>query len=149
MNRRNDRPHEPLKGTYLMVIAFGRGRTIPVGRLGQVRFKKGHYVYVGSAFGPGGLGARIRHHLSVKVRRHWHLDYLAQPVRDIWVSGPGERLEHTWAGLLARTASGRICGFGCSDCACDTHLLYFKTLKDWQTALAGLAAQYPVTRWKA
>ncbi|MBT8467436.1 MAG: DUF123 domain-containing protein, partial [Deltaproteobacteria bacterium] len=35
---------------------------VEVGRLGTICFDAPFYVYVGSAFGPGGLAARLRAH---------------------------------------------------------------------------------------
>ncbi|MCP3952032.1 MAG: GIY-YIG nuclease family protein, partial [Desulfobacterales bacterium] len=63
-------------GTYALVMRLARPRTIPVGRLGPVIFKPGHYVYTGSALGPGGLAARIGRHLKPSKKFHWHIDYL-------------------------------------------------------------------------
>ncbi len=48
------------KGTYVLVMRLGRLRRVRVGRLGVQEFPAGLYLYVGSAFGPGGLRARIR-----------------------------------------------------------------------------------------
>ena len=48
---------------------------INVGSLGLIKFKKGRYVYVGSAKGPGGIKARIKRHLSKNKRLWWHIDY--------------------------------------------------------------------------
>ena len=126
------------KGTYILILSFDRGRTIEVGKLGLIQFKRGTYAYVGSAFGPGGLKSRLRHHLGPKTKFHWHLDYLDGVTKEIWVSEPGARLEHEWARSLGETSSGRIPGFGCSDCACDSHLFYFKSLKLVQKARAAL-----------
>ncbi|WP_022669250.1 GIY-YIG nuclease family protein [Desulfospira joergensenii] len=127
------------KGTYIIVLHFDRARTIDVGKLGPVQFRKGYYAYVGSAFGPGGMKSRIRHHILPKKRCHWHLDYLDTAAKEIWVSEPGARLEHEWALSLGRTSSGRIPGFGSSDCACDSHLLYFKNPKEMDKARKSLS----------
>ena len=145
-----DRGHCPgsaPKGTYLIVTTFYRGKNIVVGKLGQIHFQKGHYVYVGSAFGPGGLNARLRHHTGVKARKHWHMDYLNLPARQIHVSAQDKQLEHEWAYALLQNADGSIPGFGCSDCACFSHLFYFKSLKTWKTALKRLSAQYQTRPW--
>lgn len=50
-------------GTYVLVIRLREPQEISVGRLGVFPFHHGYYVYIGSAFGPGGLKARIRRHL--------------------------------------------------------------------------------------
>jgi Uri superfamily endonuclease len=49
-------------GTYALVLAAQKQRTISVGKLGILDVRPGFYVYVGSALGPGGLAARIGRH---------------------------------------------------------------------------------------
>lgn len=103
---------------------------IQVGKLGVFHFKRGYYAYVGSAMGPGGLSARLRHHLKVAVRPHWHIDYLRREavVKEVWVSRRSDCREHVWADKLMhmKTASIPAPGFGSSDCSCATHLFYFQ-----------------------
>jgi len=117
------------KGSYIIVLYLDKSKKIQIGKLGQLKFKKGYYAYVGSAFGPGGLKSRIKHHIEPKKSYHWHIDYLDPAVKEVWVSGYGERLEHEWAGLLGEIASEKIIGFGCSDCSCESHLFYFKSFR--------------------
>lgn len=116
------------KGTYILVLQMKKGATITIGKLGEFPFRKGTYVYVGSAFGPGGLSARLKHHLAVSLKPHWHLDYLRPfvTVTDIKISLENERLEHVWAEHLS-TFPGMtvpIPGFGSSDCRCLSHLFH-------------------------
>lgn len=116
-------------GTYLLVMMLPTCKAIQVGRLGCIGFERGWYAYAGSAFGPGGLAARLRHHIGPVRKRHWHIDYLRSDaqVKEIWISiGPPCR-EHDWASILARGhgPGKRVPGFGCSDCRCPSHLLYF------------------------
>jgi Uri superfamily endonuclease len=123
----NQPPREP--GSYLLILTLPKPTQIQVGRLGRIRFGPGWYVYAGSAFGPGGLAARLRHHLKPVQKRHWHIDYLRAEamVVEIWMTvGPPSR-EHDWAALLAKgpRAGKRVRGFGCSDCNCSSHLLHF------------------------
>jgi Uri superfamily endonuclease len=48
---------------------------LDVGRLGPVRLPAGTLRYFGSAYGPGGLRARVRRHLARENRRdRWHID---------------------------------------------------------------------------
>jgi Uri superfamily endonuclease len=99
-----------------------------VGALGRLALQPGFYVYVGSAFGPGGLAALLAHHLRPARTPHWHIDYLrrhAEP-REVWFV-EGVRREHAWAGALAtlRSATAPLARFGATDCACHTHLLFF------------------------
>ncbi len=121
----SDRP-----GTYLLILASGVDRPLRVGRLGRWTVKRGFYVYVGSAFGPGGFRARLQHHERVSARPHWHVDYLRSVTRlaAVWYSHDSGRREHQWARLLAgmKGVSTPIRDFGSSDCGCGSHL-YFTT----------------------
>ncbi len=116
-------------GTYVLVVWLEQSRSISVGRLGRVELKAGWYAYCGSAFGPGGVAARCRHHRKVSERPHWHIDYLRAVARleEIWFSHEPQCLEHIWAGLLAASRGVQVAhpGFGSSDCGCTAHLLYF------------------------
>ena len=49
---------------------------ILVGRLGALPVEPGFYVYVGSAFGPGGLERRVGRHATTEKKHRWHIDYL-------------------------------------------------------------------------
>ncbi len=105
-----------------------------IGRLGRCEFAVGFYYYVGSAFGPGGLRARIRHHLSPIKRPHWHMDYVHGILRveEIWYCEGKEILEHEWTEAL-RVLVGTtfpVSGFGASDCRCKSHLIYSRRLLD-------------------
>ena len=118
------------KGTYVLILFLRKGIRLQVGQLGCFRFKRGYYAYVGSAFGPGGLAGRLKHHSAASDRPHWHIDYLrrAAALNDIWVSAKAERCEHAWAEKLSALGAG-LCpvkGFGSSDCRCFSHLIYFE-----------------------
>jgi Uri superfamily endonuclease len=118
------------KGTYVLILDLKKGLRLRIGKLGRFDFKRGTYAYVGSAFGPGGLNARLKHHRVPSASPHWHIDYLrrAATLRDIWVSATPQRSEHTWTKrLLSLNASQcPVKGFGSSDCRCFSHLVYFK-----------------------
>jgi Uri superfamily endonuclease len=127
------------KGTYVIVLRLDHAPKIHIGKLGRVHFKKGWYAYVGSAFGPGGLKSRLNRHIAPKKNYHWHIDYLNPEIIEVWVSDPGEHLEHDWANALGNIASDRIPKFGCSDCSCESHLFRFNTpafLTDFQKELS-------------
>ena len=121
---------KPLPGTYVLILHLAQGQTIRIGKLGSMDFKRGYYGYVGSAFGPGGLAARIHHHLKKRKNPHWHVDYLRRrtsPVQ-IWWSATRNRREHDWATVMAElpVVYRILKGFGSSDCGCLSHLFYFK-----------------------
>ena len=107
------------RGTYVLVAVLARRRTLEIGRLGVCNMPPGYYAYVGSAFGPGGLQARLRHHLGAHARPHWHLDYLlahARPV-EVWCVLSDRKLERDIAVVLERFPGLRmpVPGFGSSD----------------------------------
>ena len=105
-----------------------------VERLGKFVFKKGYYIYVGSARGPGGLKGRIKHHYNPCNKPHWHIDYLRKitELEEIWVQRSQINREHMWASCLHAKQGGRslIRGFGSSDCLCATHLFYFSNMPE-------------------
>jgi len=109
--------------------------------------REGYYAYVGSAFGPGGLGARLRRHLAVAKPLHWHIDYLraAVAVVEIWVTLDHVRREHQWAAAVAaaRPASMPLKGFGASDCDCPAHLFFSATLPSVRSFRARLSRRIP------
>ncbi|WP_155323688.1 GIY-YIG nuclease family protein [Desulfosarcina ovata] len=118
----------PAPGTYALLLHCPAPVTVRAGRLGVIDLPAGYWVYVGSAFGPGGLRARLRHHLSPSPRPHWHLDYVkaAMDAVAIWSTTDPVKREHDWATAFAtlRGATCPVAGFGASDCACRTHLIH-------------------------
>jgi Uri superfamily endonuclease len=121
---------QPLPGTYALVLASIRAAPIRIGKLGSLQLQPGFYVYVGSAHGPGGLRARLAHHLEPTGRPHWHIDYLRAHTipEDVWLCCDRISWEHRWAGRIGmrRGASIPLAGFGSSDCRCESHLYFFK-----------------------
>ena len=103
---------------------------IQVGQAGCHHFVKGSYLYVGSALGPGGVRARLGHHLRQARRLHWHIDYLRQhaAIDEIWFVEKTQRFEHRWAELVTDLPGCQpvIPGLGASDCGCMTHLFHFE-----------------------
>ena len=95
------------------------------------RFKKGYYVYIGSAM--NSLVPRLNRHLSDEKKMHWHIDYLLKSpdchIRDILFNISEERIECDLAESISKDGE-EIPGFGCSDCSCSSHLIYFKRKRD-------------------
>ncbi len=117
-------------GTYALLLQALRASSVRAGRLGELSIRRGTYVYVGSAFGPGGVLARVRHHQKISSAPRWHIDYLrpAVRVREVWYSHDPARREHQWARTFAALgeASIPLSGFGASDCNCEAHLFFFR-----------------------
>ena len=100
-----DLPHE--KGTYVLIASVARIKRLAIGQLGEFDIVPGFYAYVGSAFGAGGLRARIGHHLESTASLHWHIDFLlqvAEPV-EVWYTIAGQKLEHSGPSSWSRRRS--------------------------------------------
>jgi Uri superfamily endonuclease len=117
-------------GTYLLLLECSEVKRLKAGRLGDMTTAKGFYLYTGSAFGPGGVRARIHHHARMSQSPHWHIDYLRAVSRfaAAWCCYH-ERLEHQWAQALQnhQGMESPLKGFGSSDCNCATHLFFSKS----------------------
>jgi len=67
-------PAEP--GSYIVIGRLNDDVQFTSGPfLGQLLIC-GYYLYSGSAFGPGGLRARITRHLNPDTKKFWHFDHL-------------------------------------------------------------------------
>jgi sugar fermentation stimulation protein A len=95
-----------------------------VGNLGDIFFKKGFYIYVGS--GMGNLEQRMNRHRRKRKNRHWHIDYLLEYAKllNILPVRSSNRLECKIASAIRKITDSRILSFGSSDCSCDSHLFY-------------------------
>jgi Uri superfamily endonuclease len=124
-------------GTYALILACHRTGSVRIGRLGTMPLQAGFYAYVGSAFGTGGLEARIRHHFQIALRPNWHVDYLRAvcDVVEVWFTSGTARLEHRWAKAMMRLpgASVPMPGFGSSDCDCAAHLFSYAALPSFRS----------------
>ena len=109
-------------GSYILILRLREESTIPVGGLGGIRFRKGYYLYVGSA--RRNLSSRLGRHRRLRKRLFWHVDFLraiaefhfAVPIRTQDV------LECAIARAVREIAEWEIPGFGSSDCLCSSHL---------------------------
>jgi Uri superfamily endonuclease len=114
-------------GTYVLWLCVTAPQSVTVGRLGTMAVRPGVYAYVGSAFGSGGVRARVRRHWSGTATPHWHIDYLrpAGGLDRVWHTYDAERRECSWAHALQALPKARtpLVGFGASDCCCASHLL--------------------------
>ncbi len=114
-----------LSGIYMLNIEIEEDTEIEVGALGKVNFKRGFYIYVGSAM--GNLTQRIERHRKKAKKLRWHIDYLTVKAKKI-TSYPiitSKKLECTLALTISKIAQNFIPKFGSSDCNCPSHLFYF------------------------
>jgi Uri superfamily endonuclease len=141
-------------GTYALILRNPGSNLIRAGRLGDLLLTTGIYVYIGSAFGPGGVAARCQHHARISTNPHWHIDYLraAMELSEIWFSHDPQHREHEWADLMvkARGAQQPFPGFGSSDCNCLSHLFFFTSPPSFDSfrrrACRTLTNQSPILR---
>jgi len=86
----------------------------------------GHYVYAGSAYGTGGLKARLSRHLRRGKKPHWHIDHLTAKAEAITAFAVAGGNECALVRSLLESGQYRqpLPGFGSSDCrTCISHLL--------------------------
>lgn len=116
-------------GIYSLVIKLDNGQTIKIGKLRKQKFKKGFYVYTGSAL--NGLEARIARHKRKTKKLFWHIDYMLASkqakIFKVFTIQTNKRMECEFNRIIQTSphAKAIVKGFGCSDCNCKSHLVYF------------------------
>ncbi len=121
-------------GTYILVLANNRKETIQIGKSGQLKLESGYYFYVGSAFGPGGIKARVGRHLKSDKKCRWHIDYLREftTVHAVLINYDTCRCEQRWVEVLNSYQKLIIPkdGFGASDSRNQSHLFFSAEMPD-------------------
>jgi len=110
------------QGSYIIVLRLQQDRQVSIGGLGQINFRRGYYLYVGSA--RAYLSKRIERHQRILKKLFWHIDYL-RAVSDFRVALPirtAGDIECEVAAALRDIAEWRISYFGSTDCSCNSHL---------------------------
>jgi len=139
-------------GTYILILeATHPTEEIRIGRFGKMKIEKGFYIYVGSAFGVGGLQSRIKRQLQIPRKKHWHIDYLrsATHLKEAWFSYDEQRRECEWATVFSQLADfyQPMKGFGSSDCkTCSSHLFYSNNAPIFDTLQTQLLCDVPLQR---
>lgn len=136
-----------MKGSYCLLINNKKQCIINIGAIGLIEFKKGFYVYIGSAM--NSLIPRIKRHLSDNKKIHWHIDYLLKEkntiIEEVLFNSDEKKIECDLAKSISKDGEN-IANFGCSDCNCDSHLIYFENnencLKSIKKAYDNLNMQY-------
>ena len=117
-------------GCYSLVIDLRRGKKIRIGKLGEIEFQPGNYIYTGSAM--AGLRARLLRHLSGKKKLRWHIDYFLNDAQArikkvyLYPAAPGQECrQNQKIGALPGAQFVRH-KFGASDCraGCPSHLVF-------------------------
>jgi len=113
------------RGVYIVLGQLLGDTVIEPGALGEVLFKKGFYVYVGSAL--KNLMQRTARHKRKRKKIHWHIDYFLNKASLIktYPIFSYDPLECSLAFDIKQIAEGEVPNFGSSDCSCSSHFFYF------------------------
>ncbi|MGA2296211.1 MAG: GIY-YIG nuclease family protein [FCB group bacterium] len=119
-------------GSYQIFIKLKKDSIIKIGALGEFNFKKGIYIYTGSAM--RNLSQRIERHKRKHLKKTWwHIDYLLACVNaeiidiKIYPSVVREECKRNQKLLKKKDTFIPVPGFGSSDCkVCKTHLVGIK-----------------------
>lgn len=120
LEKTRDLPVMP--GAYILVIDLIDPIHLTEGR----QVKAGRYAYVGSAYGNGGIRARVRRHLRLDKTQHWHIDLLTNMADVNGVLALPGGVECIVVAKLRKSTNGTcpLLGFGSSDCRiCESHLI--------------------------
>ncbi len=115
------------RGVYALVLDNSHCE-VRIGALGIRGFAAGRHIYVGSALGSGGL-VRAHRHVRLALCRdrppRWHIDYLLLDPHVTPAAVVTAATDRDCECALARAIGGAyVPGFGCSDCACPSHLFF-------------------------
>ncbi len=116
------------KGAYALLMRFDAPASF-LHKRALHSLDAGWYAYAGSAYGPGGLRARLRRHFRRDKALHWHVDGLTGEAVSLHAIALEAGSECAIADELVRSGgfSPSLPGFGSSDCTrCATHLLEWR-----------------------
>ncbi|MGM0444767.1 MAG: GIY-YIG nuclease family protein [Bacillota bacterium] len=135
-------------GIYILKIYLKEDDIIKIGALGKFKYNKGYYFYIGSA--QRNLNSRIERHLSKEKKFHWHIDYLLDRaiIVEYAIFNAKKALECNMLNNLKESDNFKmpIKGFGSSDCACISHLLYSKEKIDLSKHLKQIKQEYRIIK---
>lgn len=121
-----------MKGAYVLLLALDEKNILIISSK-KFDLEGGVYAYVGSAKGPGGLGARVGRHIAIfkgcMKKAHWHIDRLLPRASSLIAMAVGGDGASECAVVRCLKSSGftAVRGFGSTDCreGCGGHLLRF------------------------
>ena len=126
-------------GYYILGFKILNNLTLNIKTLnhgGKIILPSGYYLYIGSAFGPGGLFARVRRHLQRNKKIRWHIDFIttkADKLNFLFVYGiKSSKDAITECDIVRKLIDEKVAklslrGFGATDSECSTHLLTMET----------------------
>ena len=112
-------------GAYALILRLAREIRLDIATLRYPVLHPGLYLYAGSAWGSGGIRARVGRHLRHPKAPHWHIDRLTEAARvEKVIAFPAGRECAIADFALAHGARAPVPRFGASDCRrCEAHLL--------------------------
>ncbi|MDT7864584.1 MAG: GIY-YIG nuclease family protein [Thermoproteota archaeon] len=129
-----------LKGSYILIIKIKKKFKTKIGKIGDIDFKKGYYLYIGSS--KKTYKSRILRYLSKIKRKHWHIDYLITNKNAIIIGFILllNKNECDISKIFYNNKFKYVSKFGCSDCKCRSHLFYIgRNLKSLVTNIHTLS----------
>lgn len=131
-------------GAYVLLIRLEARLPLDIPAFRGKSLMPGLYAYCGSAYGPGGVRARLSRHLRACKPLRWHVDRLTAAGRveqaGIRIGGRECDLVGEW---LARGGLAVLPGFGSSDCrTCAAHLLHMPESERLPTGIFDLVVSY-------
>jgi len=114
-------------GCYILILKLDEDTGIMTGGLGDILFRKGYYLYAGSA--KRGLTKRMERHGRKRKKLFWHIDYLREKAsfQKALAIRTESDIECGLAAGLKKVSRWSVPGFGCSDCSCGSHLFGMET----------------------
>ena len=102
------------KGSYILFLQVNSEVEFKT-KAKSWKLKPGIYVYIGS--GMGGLTSRVKRHLKVDKKRHWHIDFLLPHVKVLGalLLPSNKREEDFWSMFIGEYSIEAVEGFGSSD----------------------------------
>jgi histidyl-tRNA synthetase len=111
-----------LPGAYLLLIELTKGTDVKLRKMRSASLAPGRYIYAGSAYGPGGLKARLSRHMRRTKVERWHIDQLTKTgACGAWIFPGCNECDLV---DINSSLPVPIMGFGSTDCKrCHSHLL--------------------------
>lgn len=108
------------RGTYLILLSLERPVVISTGKK-TWELVPGDYVYVGSAM--NSLTERVKRHLKLEKKCHWHIDYLREKatIKAALLLPSEIKFEEALSKYINGYAEP-VPGFGATDCSNDSNL---------------------------
>ncbi|WP_457754764.1 GIY-YIG nuclease family protein [Thermovibrio ammonificans] len=132
-----------MKGSYCLIFRLTESTEVETKGGKRFTLEAGIYCYAGSAFGPGGVEARVSRHLRREKKLKWHIDFVTtlrcfEP--EVVAVLEGKRAECLIAGELSKLGEP-VKGFGSTDCKCPSHLIKLESPQSAYRLLEKLGAK--------